>query len=182
MDVNGFRFLLDGSHQAPEELIQAHGSIPLPQLAPPLDSSADFTIILFKPKPTSTDGSAVVILPRIETNVHLDIILPSGPWNAIRLPLTKSVTSDDSPSLGYTKPLLLVIIVRGATTRQEYNCVCERCGKRTGNKTGAPSLIDFHSPSNIITPRHGMIRVHFTFSCYSRHHRREDEEYVYVAV
>ena len=151
-------------------------------LAPPLDSGTGFAVNLVKPLPIPTEGSTV-LLPRIETNVHLDIILPSGSWNAIQLPLTKSVTVDDSFSIGgYTKPLLLDIVVRGATTRQECNSLCERCEKRTGNKTGPPSLIDFHSPSNIITPRGGTIRVHFTFSCYSRHHRKEDEEYVYVAV
>ena len=151
-------------------------------LAPPLDSSTEFAISLIKPQPTLTEGSAV-ILPRIETNVHLDITLPSGPWNAIQLPLTKSVTVDDSSNTGgYTKPLLLNIVVCGATTRQECNSLCERCEKRTGNKTGPPSLIDFHSPSNIITPRSETIPVHFTFSCYSRHHRKEDEQYVYVAL
>ena len=144
------------------------------------DSSTDFAISLINPRPTQ--GSAV-ILPRIETHVYLDIGLPSGSWNAIRLPFTKSVTGDDSSSIGeYLKPLLLVIIVRGATTGQVCNYVCERCEKRMGNKIGSPSLIDFHSPSNIITPRRGAIQVHFTFSCYSRHHRKEDNEYVYVAV
>ena len=105
------------------------------------------------------------------------------------LPLTKSVTSDDLSSIGgYIKPLLLVIIVRGATTRQECNGVCEQCEKRTGNKIGPPSLIDFHSSSNILTPRGGIIprggtiQVHFTFSCYSRHHLKQDKEYVYVDV
>ena len=151
-------------------------------LAPPLDSSTYFAITLLKPQPTPPEGSAG-LFPRIETNVHLDIILPSGPWNAIQLPLTKSVTVDDSSSTGgYTKPLLLNIVVRGATTRQECYSLCERCEKRAGNKTGRPSLIDFHSPGNIVTPRGGTIQVHFTFSCSSRHHRKEDEEYVYVAV
>ena len=146
------------------------------------DSSTDFTIRLLKPLPTPTQGGAV-ILPRIETHVFLDIDLPSGSWNAILLPFTKSVTSDDSSSIGgYIKPLLLAIIVRGATTRHECNSLCEQCEKRMGNKIGSPSLIDFHSPSNIITPRGGTIQVHFTFSCYSRHHRKEDEEYVYVAI
>ena len=142
------------------------------------EESADFAVSLLRPLP---QGSAV-ILNRIEINVYLVIILPPGSWNAIQLPLTKSVTSDDSSSIGGYKPLLLVIIVRGATTRQVCNCVCEQCEKRTGNKRGPPSLIDFRSPSNIITPRGGTIQVHFTFSCYSRHHRKEDEEYVYVAV
>jgi len=51
-----------------------------------------------------------------------------------------------------------------------------------GNKIGPPSLIDFHSPSNILTAKNGMIQVHFTFSCYSRHHRKEDKQFVYVTV
>lgn len=146
----------------------------------PSDSSTAFAVSLLKPRPTQ--GSAI-ILPRIETHVYLDIGLPSGSWNAIQLPCTKSVTSNDSSIIGEgIKPLLLVITVRGATTRQEYSCVCEQCEKRMGNKMGPPSLIDFHGPSNILTARRGMVQVHFTFSCYSRHHRKEDTQYMYVAV
>jgi len=143
-------------------------------------SSTDFTVRLLKPRPT--EGCAVV-LSRIETHIYLDIVLPSRYWNAIRLPSTKSVTNDDSSSFGGPiKPLLLAVVVRGATTRQEYHSVCGQCKKRVGNKTGPAGMIDFHSPSNILTPERGMVQVHFTFSCYSRHHRKEDEQYVYVAV
>ena len=144
------------------------------------DSSTDFSIMLLRPRPTQ--GRAV-ILPRIETHVYLDIHLQSRSWNAIRLPLTKSVTNDDSSSVGGgIEPLQLVIIVRGDTTRQECNRVCDKCETRMGNKIGSPSLIDFHSSSNILTPKGGMVQVHFTFSCYSRHHIKEDEQYMYVAV
>jgi hypothetical protein len=144
------------------------------------DPITDFAIRLLKPRPTQ---GCTVVLSRIENHVYLDIELPSRFWNAIQLPCTKSVTNDDSPRTGEgIKPLLLVIIVRGATTWQEYHSVCEQCEKRMGNKTGPPSLIDFHSSSNILTPKRGMVQVHFTFACYSRHHRKEDEQYVYVAV
>jgi len=129
-------------------------------------SYADFATTLVKPRPTQ--GCAT----RIETHVYLDIDLPSK-WNAIQLPLTKSVTSDDSSTM--IKPLLLDITVRGATTfiGGEY----EEMGK-----IDPLSLIDFHSPTNILASERGMVQVHFTFSCYSRHHRKEDEQYVYVAV
>ena len=143
-------------------------------------STTDFAISLLKP--LLAHGSTV-ILPRIETHVYLNVGLPSRSWNAIQLPCTKSVTSDDSPSIDEgIRPLPLVITVRGATTRQERNRVCEHCEKRIGNKIRSPDLIDFHGPSNILTPKHGMVQVHFTFSCYSRHHRKEDEQYVYVVV
>ena len=144
------------------------------------DLSIDFAIRLIKPRQTK---GCTVILPRIETHVYLDIALPSRSWNAIQLLLTKSVTSDDSSSIGEgIKPLLLLIIVRGATTRQERSRVCEKCEKRMGNMTGSPSMIDSHGPSNILTSKLGMVQVHFTFSCYSRHHVKEDEQYLYVAV
>jgi hypothetical protein len=126
------------------------------------DPSTDFAIRLLKPRPTQ--GCAVVlsrieshvyldiVLSRIENHVYLDIDLPSRSWDAIQLPCTKSVTNDDSRRIGEgIKPLLLVIIVRGATTQQEYHSVCGQCEKRMGNKTGPPSLIDFHSCSNILT-------------------------------
>ena len=141
-------------------------------------SSTDFAITLVRPRPTQ--GGAIV-LPRIETHVYLDISLPSRSWNAIQLPRTKSVASDDSVGEGI-RPLLLLIIVRGATTRQECDCVCEQCKKRMRNRIGTPGLIDFHAPSNILTPKDGIVQVHFTFSCYSRHHQREDGQYMYVTV
>jgi hypothetical protein len=146
----------------------------------PNDSGTGPVIRLLKPQPTQ--GRAVV-LPRIETHVYLEIELLSRSWNAIQLPLTKSVTSNGSSSIadGIT-PFLLDIIVRGATTRQKYHSVCGKCEKRMGNRTGPPSLIDFHGPSNILTPMGGRVQLHFTFSCYSRHHQKEDEQYVYVAV
>ena len=144
------------------------------------DSTTGFTVSLLKPRPTQ---GPTVILSRIETHVYLDIVIPSRSWNAIQLPLTKSVTSDDSSNIGEDiKPLQLVITVRGATTRQECNRVCQQCKKRMGNKIGSSSLIDFHGPSNILTSVRGTIQFHFTFSCYSRHHQKEDEKYVYVAV
>jgi hypothetical protein len=152
---------------------------------PPFETghlSTYFAITLVKPRPAQ--DSAIIVLPRIETHVYLDIELklPSRSWNTIQLPLTKSVTSDDSSKIGERiKPLLLVIVVRGATTWQEYHTVCEKCEKRIGNKTGPPSLIDFHSSSNIINPKGRRVQVHFTFACYSRHHLKEDEQYVYVA-
>jgi len=119
------------------------------------------------------------MLPGIETHVHLVIVFPSQSWNAIQLPHTKSVTSDDSSSISEDiKPLLLAITVRAATTRQECDLVCGQCEKRMGQRLGPPSLLDFHGPSNIIS---GRVRVHFTFCCYP-HHQKEDEQYVYVAV
>ena len=134
--------------------------------------------IKLKPRP----DQGVVILTRIEKHVYLDIKLPSQSWNAIQLPSTNSVKSDDSSSISKeTKPLLLLIIVRGATTQQLCDRVCEQCERRIGQKTGPPSLLDFHSPSNIIRAKSGRVRVHFTFCCYS-HHQKEDEQYVYVAV
>ena len=149
----------------------------LRQRVPYLDNVA---VALLKPRPTQ---GRVVILPRIETHVYLNIDLLSGSWNAIQLPLTKSVKQDDSSRIWEgIEPLLLVINARGSTTRQEYNRVCEQCVKRMGNSIGPQSLIDFHSPSNILTPRSGIVQVHFTFSCYSRHHQKEDDQYVYVSV
>ena len=143
-------------------------------------SSTDFAITLVKPRPTQ---GGVIVLPRIENHVYLDISLPSQSWNAIQLPRTKSVTSDDLSRIGEgITPLLLLIIVRGATTRQECNCVCDQCKKRMGNMIGSSDLIDFHAASNILTPKDGIVQVHFTFSCYSRHHRKVDAQYVYVAV
>jgi len=156
---------------------------PHPSHTPPFEishSNTDFAIRLLKPRPTQ---GCVVVLPRIETHVYLNIDLPLRSWNAIQLPLTTSVRGDNSSSVCEgIKPLLLVITARGATTQQEYNRVCEKCEKRLGNKTGSPGLIDFHSSSNILTPNGGMVQVHFAFSCYSRHHRKEDEQYVYVAM
>jgi len=151
-----------------------------PTLSHTNHSTTGLSIRLLKPRLNPGGG---VILQGIETHVHLDIVFPSQSWNAIQLPHTESVTSDDSSSIGEDiKPLLLAITVRGATTRQECDLVCNQCEQRVGQRMGGRSLIDFHSPSNIITPRGGKVQVHFTFRCYSRHHRKEDKQYTYVAV
>jgi len=143
-------------------------------------STTGLSIRLLKPR---LNQGGVVVLPRIETHVHLDIVFSSQSWNAIQLPRTKSVTSDDSSSVGKEiKPLLLLITVRGATTQQPCDRVCEQCERRMGQNVGPPSLLDFHSSSNIIRANDGRVRAHFTFCCYSRHHQKEDEQYAYVAV
>ena len=123
-----------------------------------------------------------VIFLRIENHVYLNIDLPLRlpvTWNAIQVPQTMSVKRVDAPS-GGERILSLDILVRGATTRQACDSVCYQCVERVGQRMGRPSLIDFHGPSNIIKPKNGTIHVHFTFCCYSRHHREEDEQYVYV--
>jgi len=139
-------------------------------------SSTGFSIRLLKPEPIQR----IVNISRIENNVYLAIDLPSqSPWNAIQVPSTKSVITDDSPSIGENvKPLLLVVIVRGATRKQQFDSICDRCEKRVGQRMGSPSLIDFHSRSNIIRPKGETVHVHFTFCCYSQHHQ---DQYVYVA-
>jgi len=142
------------------------------------------SIRLFKPQPTQ----GTVIPLRIENHVYLDIDLPpplESPmhWNAVQVPSTTSVKRVDELSRGEDiKPLTLDIIVRGATTRQECDRVCGQCEERIGRRMGRPSLIDFHSPSNIIRPKYGTARVHFTFCCYSRHHLEEDEQFMYVTM
>jgi len=142
-------------------------------------STTGLSIRLLKPR---LNQGGVVFLQRIDNHVHLDIKLPSQSWNAIQLPRTKSVTSDDSSSIGGDiKPLLLAITVRGATTQQPCDRVCEQCERRIGHRIGPPSLLDFRSSSNIIRASYGRVRTHFTFCCYSRHHQ-EDEQYAYVAV
>jgi len=143
------------------------------------DLRTGFSIKLLRPRPTK----CIVALSRIENHVYLAIDLPSQSlWNAIQVPSTKSVTSDDSSSISEgVEPLLLDIITRGATTRKQCDRVCGQCEKRMGQRIGPPSLLDFHSPSNVIRPTSGTVQVHFTFCCYSRHHQREDERYVYVA-
>jgi len=140
------------------------------------------SIRLDKRQPTE---DAVIFL-RIENHVYLDIDLPLQlpvTWNAIQVPHTTSVKRVDVPNDGENIiPLMLDIIVRGATTRQECVYVCDQCEERVGQRMGRPSLINFHSPSNIIRPKNGTVDVHFTFCCYSRHHRKEDKQYMYVIV
>ena len=147
------------------------------------DSMAGFSIRLLRPQPTQ----GVVLVPRIENHVYLDIGLPlqslQSPmtWNAVQVPSTASVKRVDELRGGEEiNPLTLDITVRGATTRQECSCICGQCEERVGRRVGQSSLIDFHSPSNIIRTKNGTARVHFTFCCYSRHHQKEDEQFVCV--
>jgi hypothetical protein len=142
------------------------------------DSMRGFSIRLHKPQPTQ---NAVISL-RIENHVYLDIQLPKT-WNAVQVPLTTSVKHVDALSSDEDiNPLTLDIVVRGATTGQECDGVCGQCAERIGRRMGRPSLIDFHGPSNIIRPKKGTARVHFTFCCYSRHHLEEDKQFMYVTM
>lgn len=142
----------------------------------------DISIKLNKRQPTE---DAVIVL-RIETHVYLDITLPFQlpvNWNAVQVPHTTSVRRVDIPSDDENIiPLMLEIIVRGATTGQECVRVCDQCQERVGQRLGRPSLIDFHSNGNIIRPKNGTVHIHFTFCCYSRHHLKDDKQYVYVTV
>lgn len=170
--------------RSPEQSVRHAGPIPSHSSYTPSfgtsDSMTGFSIRLLKPQPTQ----GAVLVPRIENHVYLDIGLPlQSPmtWNAVQVPSTASVKRVDELSGGEgINPLTLDITVRGATTRQECNRICGQCEERVGQRMGQPGLIDFHSPSNIIRTKNGTARVHFTFCCYSRHHQKEDEQFVCV--
>ena len=165
----------------PEQTTQNTNLIPSqPSYTPAFDTNdcrINISVELRKPRPTKD----AVILLRIENLVCLDIDLPLQSWDTIKVPSTKSVKRIDSPSEG-DKPLTLEIHARGATTGQKYDGLCNQCQRREGKRNGPPRLIDFHGPSNIIRPKNRTIQVNFTIRCYSRHHREEDEQYVYVTV
>jgi hypothetical protein len=125
------------------------------------------------------------VLLRRENHVFLDIdlgSLPTSPtetWKVIQIPATTSVKWIDTPLDVQT--LKLDIVVRGATSRIEYKDVCNKCEKREGKRKGTPGLIDFHSNGNILKPKNGSVRLHFTFCCYSHHRQGGDQRYVYVS-
>jgi len=98
--------------------------------------------------------------------------VPSG----IKIPATGSV-KNNADTTG--KSLLeFRINLYGATTKRRYDNVCANCEKREGKRKGIPSLIDFKTEFDMITPKDGKIRLDFVFCCYPKDHRLGDDEYL----
>jgi len=136
-------------------------------------------IALRRPLPQAEDR---VITLRRETHVTLDINFEqisaqlSAISSGIKIPATGSV-KNYADTTG--KSLLeFRINLYGATTKRRYHNVCASCEKREGKKKGNPSLIDFKTGSDMITPKDGKIRLDFVFCCYPKDHLLGDDEYM----
>jgi len=136
-------------------------------------------IVLTRPLPQPEDR---VITLRRETHVTLDINFEqismrlSEVSSGIKIPATGSV-KNYADTTG--KSLLeFRINLYGATTKRRYDNVCANCEKREGKKKGIPSLIDFKTKTDMITPKDGKIRLVFVFCCYPKDHRLGDDEYL----
>jgi len=96
--------------------------------------------------------------------------------SGIKIPATGSV-KNYADTTG--KSLLeFRINLYGATTKRRYDNVCANCEKREGKKKGIPSLIDFKTESDVVTPKDGKIRLDFVFCCYPKDHGLGDDEYL----
>ena len=136
-------------------------------------------ITFIKPLPQANES--VITLHR-ETHVTLDInfdqilMKSSIMYSGIKIPPTASVGNHIDPT---GKTLLeFRIHLYGATTQRRYKNVCASCKKRYQKKKGIPSLIDFKTESNVISPKDGKIRIEFVFCCYAKDHRGGDGEYL----
>jgi len=97
-------------------------------------------------------------------------------FSGIRIPATGSVKNY---AVTTGKSLLeFHINLYGATTKRRYETVCASCEKREGKKRGIPSLIDFRTESDMITPKDGKIRLDFVFCCYPKDHGLGDDGYL----
>jgi len=136
-------------------------------------------IALIRPLPQPEDR---VITLRRETHVTLDINLEqismrlSEVSSGIKISATGSV-KNYADTTG--KSLLeFRINLYGATTRLRYDNVCANCEKREGKRKGIPSLVDFKTEFDTMTPKDGKIRLDFVFCCYPKHHELGDDEYL----
>ena len=136
-------------------------------------------VTLIKPLPQANES---VITLRRETHVTLDInfdqimMKSSVMYSGIKIPATASVGNDIDPT-GRTL-LEFRIHLYGATTQRRYESVCASCKKQYEKKKGIPSLIDFKTEGNIISPKDGKIRIEFVFCCYPKDHQEGDGEYL----
>ena len=142
-------------------------------------SSITGWIALIKPLPQPEDR---VITIRRETHVTLDINFEqismqlSTVCDGIKIPATGSVKNYADTTGKFL--LEFRINLYGATTKQRYINVCEKCEKREGKKKGTPDLIDFKTETDMILPKDGKIRIVFVFCCYPKDHRLGDVEYL----
>ena len=97
-------------------------------------------------------------------------------FSGIKIPATGSV-KNDADTTGRSL-LEFRINLYGATTKLRYDNVCATCEKREGKRKGTPSLVDFKTASDMISPKDGKIRLDFVFCCYPRHHGLGDDEYM----
>ena len=136
-------------------------------------------ITLIKPLPQANEN---VIILRPETHVTLDIsfdqilMKSSIKYSGIKIPATDSVGNDINPT-GRTL-LEFRIHLYGATTQRHYESVCASCKKRYEKKKGVPSLIDFKTEGNVISPKDGKLRIEFVFCCYTKDHQEGDSGYL----
>ena len=136
-------------------------------------------VALIGPRPQTNES---VIILRRETHVTLDINFdqisrqPFASYSGIKIPATESVKN----YIDTTGRSLLELRIHlyGATTRRRYESVCASCEKRYEKEAGIPSLIDFKTESDIITPKDGKIRIEFIFSCHPKDHQKGDGEYL----
>jgi len=136
-------------------------------------------IALIKPLPQPED---CVITVRRDTHVTLDINLEqvsmrlSEVFSGIKIPATGSV-KNYADTTG--KSLLeFRVNLYGAKTQRRYDKVCANCERREGKRKGTPSLVDFKTDSDMITPKDGKIRLDFVFCCYPKDHELDDDKYL----
>ena len=136
-------------------------------------------VAIIKPLPQANES---VITLRRETHVTLDINFdqiarqPFAVYSGIKILATDSVKNP----LNTTGRTLLALRIHlyGATTKQRYESVCSSCKQIHEKKKGIPSLIDFKTESDVITPKDGKIRIDFVFCCYPKDHQQGDGEYL----
>jgi len=146
---------------------------------------------LSRPQP---EGQIVIV--RRECQVALDIKLNELPalsgqlpvkWKGLVIPSTANVKTEDYR--GEEEFLHISVRVFGADTKREYKAVCGTCSKREGKRRGKPSLVDFHSASNVIKAaskgrqktglsEDWLVQVKFTFTCYPKHQNSNESAYL----
>ena len=139
--------------------------------------SVDFFVTMSSPAPT--DGCLVE--HRRDARIILEIeVRPRSiganlPWDAIRIPQTKSVKRSVA---GNKKALDFRLEVQGAATGALRDSLCHACTLREPRNSLIPgTLVDFTSKSDIIKLKNGKAEVAFRFLCLSTHHGPADSEY-----
>jgi len=104
----------------------------------------------------------------------------SSEYTGLKIPSTLSVKNRGNTSAH--KLLTLQILAFGADSDLQYDSICVDC-RRTENRPGALSLIDFHSKSDVVLPKNNdgsSIFISFTLHCYPKHYNNNDSGYRYV--
>jgi hypothetical protein len=113
---------------------------------------------------------------RIDTRIKLRISFQScSSVQFLKIPKTPSVHEDRA---GPERSLKFSLELRGAAGGATIGSVCSKCKERKDQATW--DIVDFRSPTTIITIENGTATIEFFIKCYAQHHGLDHRGFWYA--